>query len=178
VTAAAAILDRLAQLGVAARADGDALRLRPASMVPTDLLAEVRALKPTLLALLAANDPTPAPVPTGPAAVAAWAERAAARALDGYEPGAEADAPGWRADTAEELAGRRRAALVRPPSWTLREAHHPPPASTCSCCHGTAWWSRDRLGWCCRTCHPPPPGADRHRVPDLTALPLPSETRS
>ena len=55
----AAVLTALAEAGIAATAEGDALVLRPASAVPPDLLAEARRLKPELLALLrseAANE--------------------------------------------------------------------------------------------------------------------------
>ena len=51
---AAALLDRLAVLGVSIRSDGGALRLAPVSLIPTDLLAEVRANKAALIALLTA----------------------------------------------------------------------------------------------------------------------------
>jgi len=48
-----ALLDRLAVLGVSVRAEGGALHLAPASLIPPDLLAEVRANKAELLALIA-----------------------------------------------------------------------------------------------------------------------------
>ena len=51
---AAALLDRLAVLGVSIRSDGGALRLAPVSLIPTDLLAEVRANKAAMIALLTA----------------------------------------------------------------------------------------------------------------------------
>ena len=55
----AALLTALADAGIGAAADGDALVLRPASAVPPALLAECRRLKPALLELLrgeAANE--------------------------------------------------------------------------------------------------------------------------
>ncbi len=52
---APALLAALAAAGIAARADDDALVLRPASAVPADLLAECRRLKPSLLELLRAE---------------------------------------------------------------------------------------------------------------------------
>jgi hypothetical protein len=58
---AATMLGRLYDLGVTPRVDGDVLRLRPASAVPADLLAELRAHKVEVLALLAANDSTAPP---------------------------------------------------------------------------------------------------------------------
>ena len=53
--AAAVLLRRLAELGVSAAVDRGALRLRPASKIPTDLLAELRDHKTDLLALLEAG---------------------------------------------------------------------------------------------------------------------------
>lgn len=52
--AAAALLDRLAVLGVSVRSGGGALRLAPVSLIPADVLAEVRANKAALIALLTA----------------------------------------------------------------------------------------------------------------------------
>jgi hypothetical protein len=52
VSAAVALLARLGDLGVAAEADHGALRLRPASAIPTDLLAELREYKADVLTLL------------------------------------------------------------------------------------------------------------------------------
>jgi hypothetical protein len=94
------------------------------------------------------------------AALAAYCERRAAEALDGYEPQPPApDWPGGRAPPAELnrriVDGYRRAALRRPPSWWRAEAHRPTPNATCACCDGQRWWSSDQRGWCCWTCHPP-----------------------
>ena len=55
MSAAVALLTRLSALGVAAKADDGALRLRPASAIPTDLLAELREHKADVLALLEAE---------------------------------------------------------------------------------------------------------------------------
>ena len=55
---AARLLGALRRHGVAAEADGSALRLRPATKLPPDLLAELPANKAEVLALLAANDAT------------------------------------------------------------------------------------------------------------------------
>jgi hypothetical protein len=52
------------------------------------------------------------------------------------------------------LAGLVAASLKRPPSWWHPEPHNPTQGATCTCCAGRAWWTRDRLGWCCATCHP------------------------
>ena len=55
---AAAVLARLDALGVAVVARGDSLTIRPASAVPSALLAEMKVHKAEVLALLAANDAT------------------------------------------------------------------------------------------------------------------------
>jgi hypothetical protein len=59
---AAAVLARLRALGVAAEARGDRLALRPASVIPPDLLAAAWTHKAELVALLAARAKKP---PTG-----------------------------------------------------------------------------------------------------------------
>ena len=51
---AAALLTQLSGLGVTAWADGGTLRFKPASLIPPDVLADMRAHKAELLALLAA----------------------------------------------------------------------------------------------------------------------------
>ena len=58
---AAAALARLHDLAVTAEARGDRLALRPASAIHPDLLAEVRARKAEVLALLAADVAATAP---------------------------------------------------------------------------------------------------------------------
>jgi hypothetical protein len=66
VSAAAGLLRELEQLEVVATIEGEKLRLRPASKVPTGLLADLRTHKAEVLALLtAANDPVPV-THTGP----------------------------------------------------------------------------------------------------------------
>lgn len=50
---AVALLARLNKLAVSVRADGDNLRLHPASAIPEALLVELRQHKPKLLAALA-----------------------------------------------------------------------------------------------------------------------------
>ena len=64
---AAALLARLDALGVTARADHGTLRLRPASAVPAELLAELRAGKDAVLTLLTANSAMPPPLDPPPA---------------------------------------------------------------------------------------------------------------
>jgi len=77
-----AVLDRLRGLGVSLRADGETLLLRPFSAVPPHLLAEAKAGKAALLALLRAAEPAPAvsklsqveppPPPALPPGAAEW----------------------------------------------------------------------------------------------------------
>ena len=75
-----AILARLQALGVSLRADGETLLLRPFSAVPPDLLAEAKAHKAALLALLGAAklsirpsfEPAPPPLLPLPAGAAEW----------------------------------------------------------------------------------------------------------
>ena len=67
---AAALLARLTGLGVSAEVDHGALRLRPASVIPPDLLAEVRASKAEVLALLTPPPPVDlGELPAGPCPV-------------------------------------------------------------------------------------------------------------
>jgi hypothetical protein len=66
---AAALLTRLAGLGVSAEADHGAPRLRPASLIPADLLAKVRENKAGLLALLAAPANDLETLPPAPLAI-------------------------------------------------------------------------------------------------------------
>ena len=54
------------------------------------------------------------------------------------------------------VTGLRAAAMRRPPSWWNPMPHNPTPGSACFCCFNRHWWTSDRLGWCCWTCHPPP----------------------
>jgi hypothetical protein len=66
------VLKRLHALGVSLRAEGETLRLRPLSAVPPDLLAEAKARKAELLALLRAAEPVPPPPPELPPGAADW----------------------------------------------------------------------------------------------------------
>jgi hypothetical protein len=127
--AAAALLDRLAVLGVSVRSDGGALRLAPVSLLPADLLAEVRTHKAALLALLTA------PVDTLPAP---WPDEGDAGIPRRY-PNA--------------VAGLLRASLCRPVSWADAAAR-PSPGSWCRNCEYSRWWG-DASGWRCWVCHPP-----------------------
>jgi len=46
------IIETLTQLGVTLRANGDRLRIEPASRVPADLLLRIREAKPEILAVI------------------------------------------------------------------------------------------------------------------------------
>jgi len=82
------------------------------------------------------------------------------------------------ADHRDHLAGLERSALQRPPSWADASAV-PSRGAWCGGCSrhrpegGGRWWAAanprtDGLGvgpgWCCATCHPPPPGCGVRRV--------------
>ena len=57
---AAALIDDLRRRGVQLEARGDRLRFKPASSVPPDLLADLRANKAQILAALSAAHDAPA----------------------------------------------------------------------------------------------------------------------
>jgi hypothetical protein len=82
------------------------------------------------------------------------------------------------ADHRDHLAGLRLSAMQRPPSWSDAAAV-PSPGSYCGCCSrhrpeaGGRWWAAANPrtdgrgigpGWCCATCHPPPPGCEVREV--------------
>lgn len=79
-------------------------------------------------------------------------------------PSIQAEPPPAPADDGMR-AGLMAVATIRPPSWVNPYPHNPTQGSACFCCGNRRWWSRDRMGWCCWTCHPPP-------------LPLPSGWRA
>jgi hypothetical protein len=170
---AASGLARLRELGVNVEVCGDRLTLRPASAVPADLLADLRAHKAEVLVLLSANDADawgmtaadraaamgrlrgePLPPVSPEQAPDEEAERAAIAAVDGG-----ADPTYWRLTDhmahAAHLRQLQDAALQRPPSWPGAD-RMPTPGAWCSCCRGSRWW-RERehaSGWCCSACHP------------------------
>ncbi|MDA8250528.1 MAG: hypothetical protein M0Z28_15330 [Rhodospirillales bacterium] len=94
-------------------------------------------------------------VSPSPALDIASPEQAAAERADHAAAVAVASLPaGTRSIPAD---GYARAALQRPPSWFADAPHRPTAGAWCSCCRGQRWWSRDGRGWCCMSCHPPPP---------------------
>ena len=63
---ASALLTKLATLGVTVSVDGEDLRLEPGSRVPAELLPELRAKKPQLLAALSSQqEPDSLQLPDG-----------------------------------------------------------------------------------------------------------------
>jgi hypothetical protein len=117
---AAGLLSRLGELGVVACADGGLLRLRPASAVPADLLAELRARKAEVLAVLAADDVVAVvPATLSPATAEQAADEAADRAAIAAEPllhtGRRAAEP--QPDMVEELAQAMAAAMAASPVY-------------------------------------------------------------
>jgi hypothetical protein len=56
-----------------------------------------------------------------------------------------------------------------PASWA-DQRFLPQPGHVCRSCNGTRFWTRQRQGWCCLTCHPPPP--DEHEITDLAGTEL------
>lgn len=147
---AAAILTRLQDLGVSVHAADGLIHMRPASVIPPELLADVRAHKPELLTMLAAGAAlVPTLAPASPEeAVAQAADAAAACVVAGLPM-----APAEQHDA--ETAALQHAASQRRPSWPGGD-RIPTVGCRCSCCGGSHWW-RERehaSGWRCWTCHP------------------------
>jgi hypothetical protein len=148
---AAIALARLRDLGVSVVARGEGLALQPASIVPADLLAELRTHKADVLALLAANDSDVDPD--------ADAERAAIQAESALPAPGTAERAALDSRHAATVSAFLRISLQRPPSWADPTAR-PSPGAFCSCCRGQRWWCeikcrRRQSGWRCWTCHPP-----------------------
>ncbi len=140
------MLARVQAAGLTLIADGNRLRWRGPPPAP-DLLAELRAHKPEVLALLVVADEHEQP--------AASPEQAAAEAADRAADPAHRK-PADAQHHAAQLAGMLRASLQRPPSWCRPEPHTPPAGAWCGACRGQRWWSDDGRGWCCAACNPPP----------------------
>ncbi len=103
---AAATLARLRALGVTAEVHGDRLTLRPASAIPPDLLAEVRANKAEVLALLAAKAAAPPSASAVGEAPDAWGLTAADRAAAMARLRAPTLPPASAEQAADEAADR------------------------------------------------------------------------
>ena len=134
MSTAVALLTHLSGLGVAAEADRGALRLRPASAIPTDLLAELREHKADVLALLEAEVSVALPALFPPALppVDEYRARLALAAADperagDYLRGEASVVPPVAAPPAEnipeptplpdDLVNRLAAGFIRPAPW-------------------------------------------------------------
>ena len=171
--AAAALLDRLAVLGVSVRSDGGALRLAPVSLIPADLLAEVRAHKAALIALLTAPVVAAAVAPRSSLGLTP-ADHAAAPSPALAALGAAGDAlpmphwpPGhWRPRRyTSDLTDQLWTTMARPISWADPDAR-PEEGAFCGHCE-YRHWARDKRradgGWTCSVCHPPDNVPVEHR---------------
>jgi hypothetical protein len=143
----AALLARARDLGIRVAEEGGGLRVEGRSLTD-DLVAEIRAAKEEILALLRREVP----------------DAVEAEATEHADAGPPWDKPGpWRwvnpENTPEDLA------LL----WAIERLDHKPAgdtsrekaASSCYCCGIRDWW-RSRHGGhlVCRRCHPPAPGAE------------------
>jgi hypothetical protein len=127
---ARSIVARLRAVGVTLTVtDAGRVRFKAGVPLPPDLLAEARAHRDAIAALLLAGE-----ISTG----------ASIRAT--YPPTV----------TRDDLDPVRRAALIRPPSWS-DPAARPSAGCFCSCCKTRRWWCEREQpkGWRCYTCHPP-----------------------
>lgn len=160
---AAALLAQLSGLGVSAWADGAVLRFKPASLIPPDVLADMRAHKAELLALLAAPIVASAVVAPPQSILGLFPADRGYLARQPVQDAAAVAAPS--PDEGEAVTPRRypgavagllRASQCRPVSWADAAAR-PSPGSWCRCCESGRWWRGlgDGSGWRCWTCHPP-----------------------
>jgi hypothetical protein len=69
------------------------------------------------------------------------------------------DAAGLLPDLPPAMSRSTFAARARPPSWS-DPADAPRESDRCCLCGSGRWWTAAPIpdGWCCSTCHPPPPG--------------------
>jgi hypothetical protein len=124
--------------GFTITADGDNLRVQPASRLTPELRAQLRAAKPQILAHVrveaVAQQPQAPPTTSAPPP----------------EPQVKATHEGPPA-----AAGLPLPRPFCPPSWS-NVADVPTDADTCSCCRLSSWWTEATpRGWRCKTCHPP-----------------------
>lgn len=181
---AAALIARAAAVGVRLRLDGGRVRWSADAPPPADLLDDLRRHKRAIVEALAADaERLAALAETGAAALAApdpdlAHERVVMAAARAAEAAGDVPALLPEDDHRRHLAGLMDGAMQRPPSWA--DASAPPSRGAwCGCCSrhrpeaGGRWWTaaqprKDGLGigpgWCCATCHPPPPGCDVREV--------------
>jgi TubC N-terminal docking domain len=146
---AVTLLAQLSGLGVTAWADGGTLRFKPKSLIPPDVLADMRAHKAELLALLSGADPN-THATAGLFDPETIGDHRDHRPTDQWPDAGDAGIP-RRYPSA--VAGLLRASLCRPVSWADATAR-PSPGSWCRNCEGSGWWG-NASGWRCWTCHPP-----------------------
>ena len=172
---AAALLAQLSGLGVSAWADGAVLRFKPASLVPPAVLADLRAHKAEVLALLTvpvAAAAVVAPpqtilslIPADPGYLARHPVQAVpapspAQPMAHWPPGS------WRKRRyTSDLADMLWTTMARSISWA-DPAARPEEGSFCGNCECRVW-ARDKRrtdgGWCCSICHPPDDVPVEHR---------------
>ena len=165
---AAALLAQLSGLGVSAWADGAVLRFKPASLVPPAVLADLRAHKAEVMALLTAPV-VPAVAVAPPQTILGlfpadrgYLAREPVRDASASAPSDGVGVPDGFADEGEAGTPRRypsavvgllRASQCRPVSWADAAAR-PSPGSWCRNCEYGRWWG-NASGWRCWACHPP-----------------------
>lgn len=125
--------------------DDGKVRMQADAPPPADVLADLRRWREDVARILS--------------------ERRLLAAAEAQSPGVD-DAsaqPAPEEDHRAAVSGYLMAGLQRPPSWSTPTP--PPPGAFCSCCgrftkQGGRWWrsTAGADGWCCTTCHPPPPG--------------------
>lgn len=157
---AAALLTQLSGLGVTAWADGAVLRFKPASLVPPAVLADMRAHKAEVMALLTAPSVASAVVappqtilglvPADRGYLARQPVRDAAAVAEPSPDEGEAGIPRRYPGAVEGLL---RASCCRSVSWSDPTAR-PSPGSWCRNCEYSRWWGNES-GWRCWACHPP-----------------------
>ena len=171
---AAAALARAEAAGVRLVLDAaGAVQMRATVPPPPAVVADLRQHREAVAALLAERQRAAFYLRAMAEAAEALAtpdpdldhERAEVGAAQAAEARGEHGAPLPAGDHQRYLATLRGSAMQRPPSWA-DQTMRPSPGCWCSCCRGRRWWAAQRPsldgtgigpGWCCATCHPPPP---------------------
>ena len=153
---AAALLAQLSGLGVSAWADGAVLRFKPASLVPPAVLADLRAHKAELLALLTAPIVAAVASPVAPVVVAPTEPQP----MPQWPPGH------WRPRRyTSDLTDQLWTTMALPISWADPDVR-PEEGAYCGHCE-YRHWARDKRradgGWTCSVCHPPDNVPIEHR---------------
>ena len=164
IPAAAAVLARVRAAGAELEADGDKLRWRSPTPLPSDLLASMKARKDELLGILQVVRPkltVPYAYRLRITNARSWGELYAilADAEVAYAANEmtvpEAEALARQANTrSRDLPDHAPAGHIVPASALL-----PPErvSDSCHACRCAKWWTDRRSGRrICRVCHPPP----------------------